>query len=79
MVWAVALYLRGHPLIAGVVLGIGTACKELAPYALLVVVVFELMRALSAPPVATGVGGDRRAAGRVRGGHDRRVRRACSR
>jgi len=50
MVWAVALYVRGHPLIAGVVLGIGTACKELAPYALLVVVVLELFRALAARP-----------------------------
>ncbi len=50
MVWAVALYLRGHPLIAGVVLGIGTACKELAPYALLVVVLFELFTALAVRP-----------------------------
>jgi 4-amino-4-deoxy-L-arabinose transferase-like glycosyltransferase len=45
MVWAVALYLRGHALAGGVVLGIGTACKELAPLALLVVALFELMRA----------------------------------
>jgi 4-amino-4-deoxy-L-arabinose transferase-like glycosyltransferase len=48
MVWAVAIYLRGHPLAAGVLLGVGAACKELAPGAVLVVAVFELMRAVAA-------------------------------
>jgi hypothetical protein len=47
MVWAVAVYLRGHPLAGGAVLGIGAACKELAPLAVLVVALFEVMRAVA--------------------------------
>jgi hypothetical protein len=50
MVWAVALYLRGYVIPAGIVLGVGTACKELAPFALLVVGLFELMRVAAPGP-----------------------------
>ena len=42
MVWAVAFYLRGRWFLGGLILGIGTACKELAPLAIVVVVLFEL-------------------------------------
>ena len=50
MVWAVALYLRGRWVWAGVVLAIGTACKEIAPMALLAVAVFEAFRVVDAAP-----------------------------
>jgi 4-amino-4-deoxy-L-arabinose transferase-like glycosyltransferase len=50
MVWAVALYLRRRPLLAGIVLGIGTACKEVAPYALIVVVLYEIFQAFGKRP-----------------------------
>jgi predicted membrane-bound dolichyl-phosphate-mannose-protein mannosyltransferase len=43
MIWGVALYLRGRPLLAGVVIGIGAAAKEVAPYVLLVLLVLELL------------------------------------
>ena len=39
MVWGAALYLRGLPLTAGVVIGVGACAKEVAPYVLLVLVV----------------------------------------
>jgi len=45
MIWAAALYLRGHPLIAGVVIGVGACAKEVAPYVLLALLVLELLRA----------------------------------
>ena len=38
MIWGVALYLRGRPLLAGVVLGVGACVKLVAPYALFVLV-----------------------------------------
>jgi 4-amino-4-deoxy-L-arabinose transferase-like glycosyltransferase len=44
MVWGVALYLRGHPLAAGVTLGVGSCAKLVAPYALLVLLLVELLR-----------------------------------
>jgi predicted membrane-bound dolichyl-phosphate-mannose-protein mannosyltransferase len=44
MIWAAALYLSGRSLAAGVVLGIGATVKLVAPYMLLVVVLFELVR-----------------------------------
>ena len=44
MVWAAALYLRGRPALAGVVLGVGACAKEVAPYVLLAVLVLELLR-----------------------------------
>jgi predicted membrane-bound dolichyl-phosphate-mannose-protein mannosyltransferase len=44
MVWAATLYLRGSPVLAGVVVGVGACAKEVAPYVLLVLVVLELFR-----------------------------------
>src|SRR5579871_282530 len=44
MVWAAALYLRGHPLAAGVTLGIGATTKLVAPYLVAVLVLVELVR-----------------------------------
>jgi predicted membrane-bound dolichyl-phosphate-mannose-protein mannosyltransferase len=44
MVWGVALYLRGRPLWAAVVLGVGATAKLAAPYALLVVGLIEAGR-----------------------------------
>ncbi|HWF55959.1 MAG TPA: glycosyltransferase family 39 protein [Solirubrobacteraceae bacterium] len=44
MIWAAVLYLRRHPLWAGVVLGVGTACKEVTPYALIVLALLEAAR-----------------------------------
>ena len=44
MVWGVALYLRGRPLLAGLVLGIADCFKEVAPYALVVLALVELGR-----------------------------------
>jgi dolichyl-phosphate-mannose-protein mannosyltransferase len=43
MIWAAALYLRGRPLAAGVVLGIGATTKLVAPYLLLVLGLVELL------------------------------------
>jgi predicted membrane-bound dolichyl-phosphate-mannose-protein mannosyltransferase len=47
MVWGAALYLRGRPLIAGVIIGVGACAKEVAPYVLLVLVVLELLQWLT--------------------------------
>jgi predicted membrane-bound dolichyl-phosphate-mannose-protein mannosyltransferase len=44
MIWGAALYLRGRPILAGVVIGVGACAKEVAPYVLLVLVVLELLR-----------------------------------
>ena len=44
MIWAAAFYLRGRPIAAGVVLGVGATAKLVAPYMLLVVLLFELVR-----------------------------------
>jgi len=44
MIWAVALYLRGRPVAAGVALAIAACFKEVAPYALFVVGLIELAR-----------------------------------
>jgi predicted membrane-bound dolichyl-phosphate-mannose-protein mannosyltransferase len=44
MVWGVALYLRNHPVIAGVVLGVGACMKLFAAYVLLVLVILEALR-----------------------------------
>jgi hypothetical protein len=41
MIWAAVLYLRRRPLLAGVVLGVGTAFKEVTPYALVVLALVE--------------------------------------
>ena len=45
MIWAAVLYLRGRPLLAGVVIGVGACAKEVAPYVLLALVALELLRA----------------------------------
>jgi predicted membrane-bound dolichyl-phosphate-mannose-protein mannosyltransferase len=44
MVWAAALYLRGRPIAAGVLLGVGATAKLVAPYLLLVLLLVELLR-----------------------------------
>ncbi len=43
MLWSVVLYLRGRPLAAGGLLGIGACLKLVAPYALLALIVFEAL------------------------------------
>ncbi len=48
MVWGVAFYLRGRPVLAGIALAVGTCFKELTPYALLAIVLLELGRVLVA-------------------------------
>jgi dolichyl-phosphate-mannose-protein mannosyltransferase len=45
MIWAAVLYLRGHPLAAGAVIGVGSTAKEVTPYLLLALLVLELLRA----------------------------------
>jgi predicted membrane-bound dolichyl-phosphate-mannose-protein mannosyltransferase len=50
MVWSVALYLRGQPLWAGLVAGIGACMKLFALDVVLVLVIYELLR-WRAPPV----------------------------
>ena len=45
MIWAAVLYLRGHPLAAGAVIGVGAAAKEVAPYLLVALMALELLRA----------------------------------
>ncbi|MGA2928867.1 MAG: glycosyltransferase family 39 protein [Solirubrobacteraceae bacterium] len=47
MVWAAAAYLRERPYVAGVLLGIGACAKEVAPYLLAALAVFEALRWLS--------------------------------
>ncbi|MGI8712864.1 MAG: phospholipid carrier-dependent glycosyltransferase [Solirubrobacteraceae bacterium] len=44
MIWGVAAYLRGRPVLAGVVLAVADALKEVSPYALLVLALVELAR-----------------------------------
>ena len=44
MVWGVALYMRGRPWLAALVLGIADCFKEIGPYAILVLVLLELVR-----------------------------------
>jgi predicted membrane-bound dolichyl-phosphate-mannose-protein mannosyltransferase len=44
MIWAATLYLRGRPLLAGVLLGIAACAKEVAPYLLFSLVALELIR-----------------------------------
>jgi predicted membrane-bound dolichyl-phosphate-mannose-protein mannosyltransferase len=42
MVWATALYLRGKPLWAGVIIGVGICAKFVAAYALIALVLYEV-------------------------------------
>jgi predicted membrane-bound dolichyl-phosphate-mannose-protein mannosyltransferase len=44
MIWAAALYLRGRPVAAGVLLGVGATAKLVAPYLIFVLVALELLR-----------------------------------
>ena len=44
MIWAAVLYLRGRPILAGVVVGVGACAKEVAPYVLFALAVLELLR-----------------------------------
>jgi dolichyl-phosphate-mannose--protein O-mannosyl transferase len=44
MLWGVVLYLRGRPLLGGLLIGIASCMKLVAPYALLVVVLLEVLR-----------------------------------
>jgi predicted membrane-bound dolichyl-phosphate-mannose-protein mannosyltransferase len=46
MIWAVAAYLRGRPLVAGILLAVGTAFKEIAPYVLVSLALLELGRVI---------------------------------
>jgi dolichyl-phosphate-mannose--protein O-mannosyl transferase len=48
VVWAAAVYLRGRPLAAGSLLGLGACAKEVASFVLLVFVWIELLRWLRA-------------------------------
>jgi predicted membrane-bound dolichyl-phosphate-mannose-protein mannosyltransferase len=44
MIWGAALYLRRRPVWAGVVIGLGTGAKEVAPYVLFALAALELLR-----------------------------------
>jgi hypothetical protein len=44
MIWGVALYIRGSPMLAGLALGVGACFKLVAPYAVLVLVLAEGLR-----------------------------------
>jgi dolichyl-phosphate-mannose-protein mannosyltransferase len=44
MLWAAVAYLRGHPILAGVLIGVGSCMKLVAPDALLVVAAIEAVR-----------------------------------
>jgi predicted membrane-bound dolichyl-phosphate-mannose-protein mannosyltransferase len=46
MIWGVTAYMRGRPLLAGIVLAVADSLKEVAPYALLVLALVELARLL---------------------------------
>jgi 4-amino-4-deoxy-L-arabinose transferase-like glycosyltransferase len=43
MIWGAALYLRGSPLAAGAVIGVGACMKLVAPYALVALALFEAL------------------------------------
>jgi predicted membrane-bound dolichyl-phosphate-mannose-protein mannosyltransferase len=47
MIWAVAFYLWRRPMLAGLTLAVGTAFKEVAPYALIVVALLEIARVIA--------------------------------
>ena len=47
MIWAVAFYLWRRPMLAGLTLAVGTAFKEVAPYALIVVALLEMARVIA--------------------------------
>jgi predicted membrane-bound dolichyl-phosphate-mannose-protein mannosyltransferase len=43
MIWAAILYLRGHPLGAGALIGVGACVKLVAPYALFALAAYEVV------------------------------------
>jgi dolichyl-phosphate-mannose-protein mannosyltransferase len=47
MLAAVALYLRGHPLLSGITLGVGACTKLVAPDALLIIILIEGLRVVA--------------------------------
>ena len=47
MIWGATLYMRGRPILAGVVIAVAACAKEVAPYVLLVLGVLELFRWLA--------------------------------
>jgi len=67
IVWGVALYLRGRPILAGMLIAIAACFKEVAPYALLVLALVEGLRLLAArgDPAAAVAGGVKRALRRL--------------
>ena len=44
MIWGAAVYLRGRPILAGAIIGVGACFKLVAPYVLAALVVLELLR-----------------------------------
>jgi dolichyl-phosphate-mannose-protein mannosyltransferase len=44
MIWAAVLYLRGRPVAAGLLLGVGACFKLVAPYLLVALAIWELLR-----------------------------------
>jgi Dolichyl-phosphate-mannose-protein mannosyltransferase len=44
MVWGATAYLRGRPLLAGLVIGVGACAKEVAPYVLVALALVEVFR-----------------------------------
>jgi len=47
MIWAAAAYLRGRPFAAGALIGVGACAKEVAPYLLVALALFEAVRWLA--------------------------------
>jgi hypothetical protein len=43
MIWGAALYLRGRPLLAGAIVGVGACTKMVAPYVLFAFVAYEVL------------------------------------
>jgi 4-amino-4-deoxy-L-arabinose transferase-like glycosyltransferase len=60
MLWGVVLYLRGRPVAAGMLVGIGACFKLVAPYAVAVLALYEALLLVSSTP--TGLRGSWRAA-----------------
>jgi dolichyl-phosphate-mannose-protein mannosyltransferase len=71
MLWAAVLYLRGHPLLAGVLVGVGCTIKIVAPYVLVVFLFYEAGRVLVSERRGAARAGPKvsaaRAAGRLGG------------
>jgi dolichyl-phosphate-mannose-protein mannosyltransferase len=61
MIWAAVLYVRGRPVLAGALLGVGACIKLVAPYLLLSLLLLELLRI----PAGQRAGSARRAVARL--------------